>query len=117
MARKVFISFLGTGNYLQTRYEMGDYISSPTRFIQLALIDYICLDWCENDRIFIFYTEKSLTRLENRRWFTPINPIRENLYPDRKKKGYIKLNPKQNAPEFAKPKFQKCLKRLLIIMF
>lgn len=61
MARKVFISFLGTGNYLQTRYEMGDYISSPTRFIQLALIDYICLDWCENDRIFIFYTEKSFT--------------------------------------------------------
>lgn len=59
MARKVFISFLGTSNYLQTRYEMGDYISSPTRFIQLALIDHLCCDWNENDKIFIFYTEKS----------------------------------------------------------
>lgn len=60
MARKVFISFLGTGNYLQTRYEIEDYISEPTRFIQLALIDYICCNWTEDDKIYIFYTEKSL---------------------------------------------------------
>lgn len=60
MARKVFISFLGTNNYVQTHYQFEDgELSAPVRFIQEALIAKICRDWTEDDRIFIFCTEQS----------------------------------------------------------
>lgn len=59
MARKVFISFLGTNNYLQTYYEVNGTKSAPVRFIQEALTDYLCKDWSENDKILIFYTKDS----------------------------------------------------------
>lgn len=58
MARKVFISFLGTNNYLQTIYQFASgEKSKPVRFIQEALILSCCKDWTENDKIFIFCTE------------------------------------------------------------
>lgn len=58
MARKVFISFLGTNNYLQTRYKWSDgTLSSPVRFIQEAILEKIAKDWTAEDRIFVFYTE------------------------------------------------------------
>ncbi len=58
MARNVFISFLGTNNYLQTRYQWEqEEPSKPVRFIQEAILSRIAKDWTENDRIFIFYTE------------------------------------------------------------
>lgn len=61
MARKVFISFLGTNNYLQTHYDFGNgEISRPVRFVQEALISSICKDWTENDRIYIFCTKDAL---------------------------------------------------------
>lgn len=56
MARKVFISFLGTNNYLQTHYELNGKHSPVVRFIQQALIGFLCKDWTENDSILIFYT-------------------------------------------------------------
>lgn len=59
MGRKVFISFLGTNNYLQTRYEIQGVCSAPVRFVQEALTDALCQDWTEEDRILIFYTKKS----------------------------------------------------------
>lgn len=59
MARKVFVSFLGTNNYLLTKYQIGEYISKPVRFIQEALVDYLCPDWSEEDKILIFYTDTS----------------------------------------------------------
>lgn len=59
MARKVFISFLGTSNYVQTSYNVKGEISKPVRFVQEALLDYLCKDWGEEDKIFIFYTEDS----------------------------------------------------------
>lgn len=62
MARKVFISFLGTNNYLQTHYEIAGEKSAPVRFIQEALVDCICKDWSENDKILVFYTEESKRR-------------------------------------------------------
>lgn len=62
MSRKVFISFLGTNNYIRTHYIINGKISRPVRFIQEALIDEFCNDWDENDRIFIFYTQESLNR-------------------------------------------------------
>lgn len=48
MARKVFIAVLGTGFYGACRYQKGDFISSETRFIQQATLEYLnnqhCLD-------------------------------------------------------------------------
>ena len=57
MSNKVFISFLGTNNYLQTHYELNGKKSKVVRFVQEALIDFICNDWNEEDRIIIFHTE------------------------------------------------------------
>ena len=59
MGRKVFISFLGTNNYLRTHYLINGEISAAVRFIQEALTDHFCNDWGENDRIIIFYTKAS----------------------------------------------------------
>lgn len=56
MARKVFVSFLGTNNYLQTHYELKGKYSPAVRFIQQALIGFLCKDWTENDSVMIFYT-------------------------------------------------------------
>lgn len=58
MARKVFISFLGTNDYLECHYSIEEKKSSATRFVQEALIDYYCKYWTENDQIVIFGTEK-----------------------------------------------------------
>lgn len=59
MARKVFISFLGTNNYQKTRYQFGDCISEPVRFVQEALIGLQCRNWSESDSVIIFCTEGS----------------------------------------------------------
>jgi len=62
MARKVFISFLGTNDYVECYYEIKgtDYLSVSTRFFQEALIDYLCKDWTSNDEIIIFGTEGAM---------------------------------------------------------
>ena len=56
MARKVFISFLGTNNYLQTCYELNGVKSRTVRFVQEPLVDFLCTDWVKDHWIFIFYT-------------------------------------------------------------
>lgn len=61
MARKVFISFLGTNNYVQCRYDISGDVSAPVRFVQEALIEHVCKKWTEEDRIFIFCTSKEKT--------------------------------------------------------
>lgn len=61
MPRKVFISFLGTNNYVQCRYDINGVVSAPVRFVQEALIEYWCKDWMEQDRILIFCTSKETT--------------------------------------------------------
>lgn len=62
MARKVFISFLGTNNYLQTRYVFNGEKSPAVRFVQQALIGFLCKDWTVEDRVLIFYTKDSYDR-------------------------------------------------------
>lgn len=62
MARKVFISFLGTTNYVQTIYTCGEFHSTPTRFIQQALIEMTCKDWTEQDEICIFCTDDAYNK-------------------------------------------------------
>lgn len=61
MARKVFVSFLGTSNYVNCKYEFTrDEVSIPVRFIQEATINYVCKDWTEDDKILIFCTKKAI---------------------------------------------------------
>ena len=50
MARKVFISFLGTTNYVQSIYVADSFSSTPTRFVQQALIELKCKEWTEKER-------------------------------------------------------------------
>ena len=58
MPRKVFISFLGTNNYVQCRYDINGVVSAPVRFVQEALVEHLCKGWTEEDRILIFCTSK-----------------------------------------------------------
>lgn len=61
MSRKVFISFLGTNNYVECIYNINGVGSKPVRFVQEALIEQQCKDWTAEDRIFIFCTSKETT--------------------------------------------------------
>ncbi len=61
MARKVFISFLGTNNYVECKYKIKETLSEPVRFVQEALITDICKDWSEQDHIYIFCTSEEKT--------------------------------------------------------
>ena len=58
MARKVFISFLGTGNYVETYYQFGEKkYPHPVRFVQEAIIGNMLDEWTEDDKILIFATD------------------------------------------------------------
>lgn len=68
MGRNVFISFLGTNNYVECKYKMDGKASKPVRFIQEMLISRLCKKWNENDRIFIFCTTKDEKTGQNGSW-------------------------------------------------
>lgn len=57
MARKVFISFLGTNNYVECIYDINGHRSKPVKYVQEALVSEICKDWSDSDKIFIFCTK------------------------------------------------------------
>ena len=61
MARKLFISILGTSLYDTCRYIQGDFCSTETRFIQQATIELIGRkkEWTKEDRICILLTGKA----------------------------------------------------------
>lgn len=61
MARKVFISVLGTGNYKECIYASGNTQYDGTRFIQKATLQmlYVKEGWTESDRIYIIVTDGS----------------------------------------------------------
>ncbi len=62
MAKKAFVSFLGTSNYVEFRYNIDGTPASPTRFIQEALVERYCKDWGKDDAILIFATTKAKKR-------------------------------------------------------
>lgn len=64
MARNVFISFVGTNNYIECQYRDGGFLSPPVRFIQEALIRETCMNWTPEDKILIFCTEDA----EKKNW-------------------------------------------------
>jgi CRISPR-associated Csx2 family protein len=60
MGRKVFISFLGTNNYVNVLHQFEDgTLTTPSRFVQEAILDKVAAEWTENDKIFIFLTDDS----------------------------------------------------------
>ena len=60
MARKVFISILGTGFYGKCTYVSEGFKSSTTRFIQQATMERLgCKEWPEDSKAFILLTEKA----------------------------------------------------------
>ena len=64
MARKVFVSVLGTGFYGKCVYFKDDFKSTETRFIQRATLEMLTRDesWnAETDKGFILLTEKAKT--------------------------------------------------------
>ncbi len=60
MARKVFISVLGTGFYGSCKYTSNAFVSSETRFIQEATIEYLMVkEWTDNDTAIFLLTDKA----------------------------------------------------------
>ncbi len=61
MARKVFISVLGTGSYKECIYALGDTQYDKTRFIQKATLQMLDVkeQWTEYDHIYIVMTDGS----------------------------------------------------------
>ena len=59
MARKVFISFLGSSNYMPCIYYKDGFQSSNVRFIQEATLDYLQTiePWTKSDIAYILLTE------------------------------------------------------------
>lgn len=67
MARKVFISVLGSTNYYLCKYKLGDFLSHDTYFVQTATIELhkIKDTWNENDRCCILLTKGDRGSLKN----------------------------------------------------
>lgn len=63
MARKVFLSFLGTSKYNPCNYVFHDGPKiENVNFIQEAYVRYFCGNWSKNDRIYICLTEDAKKR-------------------------------------------------------
>jgi len=60
MARKVFMSVLGTGFYDECSYYLSDPVKSfKTRYVQEAAVRFMCSDWNKEDSIIIFTTNNA----------------------------------------------------------
>lgn len=60
MPRKVFISVLGTGFYGSCKYVKGDFVSSETRFIQEAALEfYDARQWAATDTALFLLTARA----------------------------------------------------------
>jgi len=56
---KVYLSFLGTNDYLACTYYSGDKEVNNVRFVQEATLGLYCRNWTSDDRIIIFTTEEA----------------------------------------------------------
>ncbi len=60
MGRKVYVSFLGTNDYLSCNYTHPDHAAvCDVRFVQEATIRWYCADWRHDDLICLFTTDES----------------------------------------------------------
>ncbi len=90
MARKVFISVLGTGFYDACKYVKDGFMSSETRFIQQATLEYlkVCNNWTTKnadgvvvDRIFILLTDGAREKNWNKSITSRMNPKTKQVEP------------------------------------
>ena len=65
----VYVSFLGTNDYLPCIYYKDDKEFRDTRFVQEATLGICCREWTDEDRIIIFTTDEAYQS----------NPLKENL--------------------------------------
>lgn len=63
MSRKVFISVLGTGFYEKSHYVKDDFVSSHTRYIQQATLEWLGVkeEWGKEDVALFLLTDKAKT--------------------------------------------------------
>ena len=80
MAR-VYISFLGTNDYLTCTYFYKDNEMQNVRFVQEATLNFFCSQWTSEDRILIFATGDAYEK----NWL-------DNGHKDRKRLGDIHWN-------------------------
>lgn len=77
MARKVFISVLGTGFYGKCKYTRGEYNlekASETRFIQQSTLEYLNVyDWSKNDAAIFLLTSKAKSQNWNKEIKSRVN--------------------------------------------
>lgn len=77
MARKVFISVLGTGFYGKCKYTRGEYNlekASETRFVQQSTLEYLNVyDWGKNDVAIFLLTSKAKSQNWNREIKSRVN--------------------------------------------
>jgi CRISPR-associated Csx2 family protein len=62
--RKVYMSFLGTTDYLPCTYLFDNILFRDIRFVQEATIKLSCIDWAATDNILIFTTSEA----EQKNW-------------------------------------------------
>ena len=78
MARKVFISVLGTGFYGKCKYTRGEYNlekASETRFVQQSTLEYLNVyDWSKNDAAIFLLTDRAKTYNWNKEIKSRENP-------------------------------------------
>ncbi|MCB0650813.1 MAG: TIGR02221 family CRISPR-associated protein [Saprospiraceae bacterium] len=75
MPRKTLLTFLGNSHYQKCRYENQDrrFRSPVVRFVQEAVVEMHCRDWCADDRILVFLTDEA----EKNNWLGAIYPGEE----------------------------------------
>ncbi|MDL2213254.1 TIGR02221 family CRISPR-associated protein [Bacteroides sp. OttesenSCG-928-E20] len=101
MARKVFVSVLGTGFYEKCRYVKDEFKSTETSFIQQATLEYLnAKEWESSDIALILLTQKA-------KKFNWNKTIAEKKYPRTKELmpyvGLEKILEDINLPIFSKP--------------
>lgn len=64
MGRKVFLSFLGTGNYKNCNYYFNDCKTTGVTYIQEAILNIFCKDWDKSDVGFVLTTSDA----KNKHW-------------------------------------------------
>lgn len=64
MARKIFISTLGTNNYSKLSYYTNDFKSEPVRFIQIAELNRLKVKdtWTNEDKVIVLLTDEARKR-------------------------------------------------------
>ena len=105
MARKVFISVLGTGFYNSCKYVKDSFVSSETRFIQQATLEYLKVknNWNTKntegdviDRIIILLTDGAKETNWNKDITTRLNKTG-------KEESYVRLEQTLNDMELPCP--------------